>query len=72
MTSDEINKTINECKDTINKINIKIDELQHECRHLEYEIKITGSVPVQVKKICKCCLKDLGYPSMDELKKAGY
>jgi uncharacterized coiled-coil DUF342 family protein len=72
MASEEVNKTINEYKDTINKINVKIDELQHECRHLDYDVKLIGSVPVQVKKICKVCLKDLGYPTMEELKKAGY
>jgi len=39
---------------------------------LEHDVKLIGSVPVQVKKICKVCLKDLGYPTMEELKKAGY
>ena len=54
------------------KLNEKVNEIQEECKHLEYDVKPIRGTPIQVKKICKVCQMDLGFPTKDELKKAGY
>lgn len=72
MTPEEMNKSVSDCKSEIDKLNQKIGEIQDECRHSEYDVKPIGMVPVQVKKVCRVCQADLGYPSKDDLEKAGY
>ena len=72
LSTEDINKLIFEYKGEIDLINKKIEEIQNNCRHLEHEIKSIGMGPVKVRKICKTCGYDLGYPSKDELGKAGY
>lgn len=72
MTSDEINKSVSKFKNEISKLNEKVNEIQEECKHLEYDVKAVRGTPIQVKKICKVCQMDLGFPTKEELKKAGY
>ena len=72
MTPEEINKSVSDCKTEIDKLNQKIDEMQDECRHSEYDVKAISMTPAQIKKVCRVCQADLGYPSKDELEKAGY
>ena len=50
----------------------KVTVIQEECKHLEYDVKSIRGTPIQVKKICKVCEMDLGFPTKEELKKAGY
>lgn len=72
MTPEEMSKSVSDCKNEIDKLSQKIDEIQDECRHPEHEVKPISMAPFQVKKVCKVCQADLGYPSKDELKEAGY
>jgi len=72
MTPEEMSKSVSQCKSEIDKLNQKIDKIQDECRHSEHEVKPISMAPFQVKKVCKVCQADLGYPSKDELKKAGF
>lgn len=69
---EEINKMVLEYKREIESINKKIDSIQSNCKHTEYDIKTIGMGPVKVRKVCKVCDIDLGYPSKEELEKAGY
>ncbi len=72
LSTEDINKLIFEYKGEIDLINKKIEEIQNNCRHLEHEIKSIGMGPVKVRKVCKACGIDLGYPTKDELEKSGY
>jgi peptidoglycan hydrolase CwlO-like protein len=72
MEPEEMSKSISECKNEIDKLNQKINEIRNQCKHKDYDVKLVGSNAVEVKKICKICNKDLGYPNNIELKNAGF
>lgn len=72
MKPEEMSKSITDCKAEINKLNKKINDIQAECNHTDYEVKAVGTAPIKIKRICRVCDMDLGYPTDDEIKKAGY
>lgn len=72
MTPEEMSKSVAANKAEIDKLNQLVNDVQKDCRHEEYNVKNVGTVPVQIKKVCKVCDADLGYPSKEELKEAGY
>jgi hypothetical protein len=69
---EDINKLVLSYKSEIESINKKIEEIQSNCKHSEHDIKSIGMGPVKVRKVCKTCDMDLGYPNKDELGKSGY
>ena len=72
LSPEDVSKSVSKFKSEIVKLNEKVNEIQEECKHLEYDVKAVRGTPIQVKKICKVCQMDLGFPTKDELKKAGY
>ena len=72
LSPEDVSKSVSKFKSEIVKLNEKVNEIQEECKHLEYDVKPICGTPIQVKKICKVCQMDLGFPTKDELKKAGY
>ena len=72
LSPEDVSKSVSKFKTEIVKLNEKVNEIQEECKHLEYDVKPIRGTPIQVKKICKVCQMDLGFPTKDELKKAGY
>lgn len=62
---------ISEIKKVIKDLEKQVESIQSVCSHLEYEIK---NCPTQtrtfcLKKICRMCQKEVGYPSQDEIDK---
>jgi|TARA_B110000858_G_C17344802_1_gene268294 hypothetical protein len=72
LSPEDVSKSISKFKSEIVKLNEKVTVIQEECKHLEYDVKSIRGTPIQVKKICKVCEMDLGFPTKEELKKAGY
>tara|TARA_Y100000389_G_scaffold179488_1_gene193597 strand:- start:337 stop:591 length:255 start_codon:yes stop_codon:yes gene_type:complete len=72
LSPEDVSKSVSKFKSEIVKLNEKVNSIQEECKHLEYDVKAIRGTPIQVKKICKVCQMDLGFPTKDELKKAGY
>lgn len=72
LSTDDIKKLILGYKGEIDLINKKIEEIQNNCRHLDNEVKSIGMGPVKVRKVCKDCGIDLGYPTKEDLEKSGY
>ena len=72
LSPEDVSKSVSKFKSEIVKLNEKVNEIQEECKHLEYDVKPICGTPIQVKKICRVCQMDLGFPTKDELKKAGY
>ena len=72
LSPEDVSKSVSKFKSEIVKLNEKVNSIQEECKHLEYDVKPIRGTPIQVKKICKVCQMDLGFPTKDELKKAGY
>tara|TARA_R110000796_G_scaffold61077_2_gene141362 strand:+ start:10874 stop:11128 length:255 start_codon:yes stop_codon:yes gene_type:complete len=72
LSPEHVSKSVSKFKSEIVKLNEKVTSIQEECKHLEYDVKSIRGTPIQVKKICKVCEMDLGFPTKEELKKAGY
>jgi hypothetical protein len=72
MTPEEMSKSVAANKAEIDKLSRIVSDIQEECRHENYDVKNIGTTPVLIKKVCRVCDADLGYPSKDELKEAGY
>lgn len=66
------NEIRNRCTDITNQIKSlrkDLDEIRSECKHLEYEVKncSESGTKFELKKICLVCLKEIGYPSENEI-----
>ena len=72
MTPDKVNKSVTEHLSEIERLNRLVVDLQKDCRHIECDVKNVGTAPIDLKNVCRTCHKELGYPSKDELKEAGY
>ena len=72
MTPEEMNQSVTAHRAEINKLNHLVNEIQNECRHIEYEVKNVGVTTFTLKNVCKCCQLDLGFPTEKELREAGY
>ena len=72
MTNDEIKESIDNYKKQLTMINHIVVKLQTHCRHKETEIKSVSQSVMKLKHVCKVCSAELGYPTKDELKNAGY
>ena len=72
LSPEDVSKSVSKFKTEIVKLNEKVNNIQEECKHLEYDVKPIRGTPIQVKKICKVCQMDLGFPTKEELKKTGY
>lgn len=72
MTNDEIKESVDNYKQQLRMINLTVAKLQAHCRHKETEIKSVSQSVMQLKNFCKICSAELGYPTKEELKKAGY
>lgn len=72
MESNEIKKLVSSTKEDINKLNTTLTELQKTCTHKEIIIKNVSSGVTELRKVCKTCDKELGYPNPKELKESGY
>jgi hypothetical protein len=62
---------ISEIKKVIKDLEKQVDAIQSDCNHSESEIKNcpTQSKTFCLKKICKVCQKELGYPSQEEIER---
>lgn len=72
MTPEEMSKSVAANKAEIEKLSQEVIELQKDCRHDEYDVKNVAIAPIDLRKVCRCCQLDLGYPSKEDLEKAGY
>jgi len=72
MTDDEIKETIDNYKKQLVMINLTVAKLQAHCKHKDTEIKSISQSVMDLKRICKACGTELGYPTKNELKNAGY
>ena len=56
-------------KDSIRNLEKELHEIQDKCQHKEYTIsncQKENSVAL-LRKVCKECQKEIGYPSQDEI-----
>jgi len=65
---EDISKQANQIKDSIRNLERELDALQNNCNHPEYDIKNcpTQSCCFQLKRVCKKCLSEIGYPTSEE------
>lgn len=66
---DELKRKIDELTEIKKSCEVEIVELQAGCNHPEYVLKTFFDSGTVVKKICKSCSKEIGFPSKDELEK---
>jgi peptidoglycan hydrolase CwlO-like protein len=68
---EEPTQRVQEIKKTIKELEKEVESIQGECLHNEYEVKNcpTENKSFCLKKVCKNCHKDLGYPSQEEINK---
>ena len=72
MTPEEMSNSVAANKAEIEKLNQLVSEIQKDCRHEECDVKNVGATTFTLKNVCRCCQLDLGYPTKEELKEAGY
>lgn len=72
MDPNEIKKIVSNHKIDIKELKSALTDIQNECPHKETIIKNVSAGLVALRKVCKACEKEIGYPSPDELKDAGY
>ena len=76
----EKNDNVDEIKTKVGKLLTEIsvdkkelEEIRKNCKHTDFDI---GNDPntdaFSLKKICKVCKSAIGYPTSNEMKKAGY
>lgn len=65
----ENSRKIPEIKKIIKDLEKEVELIQSDCIHSEYEIKNspTQAKSFSLKRVCKNCEKELGYPSQDEI-----
>jgi hypothetical protein len=66
---DKIHKLATIAVNDIKRLHSKLNEFQEICNHVDAEIILLDGF---LKKSCSCCYKIIGYPTKDELLKAGY
>tara|TARA_B100000963_G_scaffold354849_1_gene372070 strand:- start:1572 stop:1835 length:264 start_codon:yes stop_codon:yes gene_type:complete len=72
MESKIIKELVNSKISEINKLKSEVSELQNKCNCKTHEIKNVSDGVVSLRKVCTTCSKIVGYPSLDELREAGY
>lgn len=65
----ESSKQAREIKTTIKSLEKELDGIQSSCPHKEYEIKNcqTEARGFALRRVCKTCEKEIGYPSQEEI-----
>jgi hypothetical protein len=60
---------VSEIKKVIKDLEKQVESIQSDCSHSEYEIKNCPSQTKTfcLKRICKVCQKEVGYPSQEEI-----
>jgi hypothetical protein len=58
----------NQIKSSIKILEKELVQIQSVCNHPEYEIKNcpSQSSTFQLRKVCKKCTKEIGYPNQEE------
>jgi len=67
----EKSKHADSIKNSIKELEKELETIQKDCLHHEYEIKNcpTNTSTFSLKKVCRNCSKEIGYPSQDEVDK---
>lgn len=62
-------KHVGEIKESIKVLEKELEVLQNSCVHKEYEVKNCQSEnrSFSLRKVCKDCSKEIGYPSQEEI-----
>jgi predicted RNase H-like nuclease (RuvC/YqgF family) len=57
-------------KSDIRNLEKELERIQEDCLHLEYEIKNcqNSTSGFNLKRVCKKCTKEIGFPSQEEVK----
>ena len=66
VNEDETNKKAKDLENQIKLAKKELDEIQDNCLHKEYEIKPTGENGRELKRVCKSCKRQVGYPTKQE------
>lgn len=72
MTNDEIKDSIDAYNAQLVLINKTMQKIKGSCKHNDTEVKPTSENVTTLKNFCKYCGTELGFPTKDELKNAGY
>ena len=72
MTNDEIKESIDAYNAQLTLINQTMAKIRKHCKHKETELKSISKGVMDLKKVCKYCGAQQGYPTQEELKNAGY
>ena len=72
MEPNDIKKLVSTTKEDIKQLNTALTELQETCTHEETTVKNISDSVAELRKVCKTCDKELGYPTQDEIKEGGY
>ena len=68
---DYVSKRVLEIQDSINKLNIELQELIMRCNHSDgYSIKLLtdkNKSQNSLRKVCRICNSPIGYPSQAEI-----
>jgi hypothetical protein len=64
-------KHADDIKNSIKELEKELETIQKDCLHAQYEIKNcpSNTSSFSLKKVCKKCSKEIGYPSQDEVDK---
>lgn len=64
-------KHADDIKNSIKELEKELETIQKDCLHAQYEIKNcpSSTSSFSLKKVCKTCSKEIGYPSQDEVDK---
>lgn len=67
-SSEEKARQAMEIKSSIRSLEKELEGIQSSCQHKEYEIKNcqTESRGFALRRVCKSCSKEIGYPSQEE------
>ena len=65
----DIAKQALQIKNSIKGLEKELDAIQNDCNHPEYEIKNcpSNSASFQLRRVCKKCTKEIGYPTKEEI-----
>ena len=73
MDNTEIQQISKELSNKIDKHQKELDDVRKECSHDEYKLKLVhlrrDKNLTELKRICRYCNQDIGYPTQDEIKK---
>jgi len=72
---DEIKKKAEELTKNIKESEAELDSLRKSCNHEEYTVKNVQEGTIgsyRLRKVCKFCEKEVGFPSEQDLKDNGY